>query len=210
MTAGTQPSWAELNQRHLMTTVGVVRRLLERRLSGSADAPASEDASQTENGVASNREPAGEPPVGMSPPQALEQLCAALNLSSFERDLLLLCAAVDLDAQVAALLSTAQKGARSAPTFGLALALHPEAHWSATIPTSPLRRWRLIEMGGGESLTPSPLRIDERVLHFLCGVPSMDDRLRETVEHIAPPTELTESHGSLVNVVTRAWTSHSG
>src|SRR6266498_3659797 len=54
--------------------------------------------------------------------------------------------------------------------FGLALAALPGAHWSALSPTGPLRRWRLIEVGEGPSLVASPLRLDERILHFVAGL----------------------------------------
>ena len=37
----------------------------------------------------------------MDPPPALERLCATFGLSRFERDILLLCAGVELDAQFA-------------------------------------------------------------------------------------------------------------
>ena len=37
-------------------------------------------------------------------------------------------------------------------------------------PAGPLRRWRLLEVGAGETLAAAPLRIDERVLHYLAGI----------------------------------------
>src|SRR5207248_2505179 len=59
-------------------------------------------------------------------PSALEQLCAAFSLSPFERDVLLLCAGVELDAAFAELCARAQTGARCTyPTVSLALALRP-------------------------------------------------------------------------------------
>src|SRR3712207_7086763 len=51
---------------------------------------------------------------------------------------------------------------RGHPTFSLALAALPGAHWNALVPEGPLRYWRLLEVGPGGSLTQSPLRIDER------------------------------------------------
>ncbi|HEU5089994.1 MAG TPA: ATP-binding protein, partial [Roseiflexaceae bacterium] len=73
-------------------------------------------------------------------------------------------------------------------TFSLAMATLPEAHWSALMPTAPLRRWRLLDLGSGTSLTTSPLRISEAVLHFLLGVPMLSEpflRMLEPVQALA-------------------------
>ena len=72
------------------------------------------------------------------------------------------------------------------------MAALPEAHWSALTPAAPLRRWRLMELGAGDTLTTSPLRIDERVLHYLAGVPHLDERLVGLVE----PVPRAEGPGS--------------
>ena len=75
------------------------------------------------------------------------------------------------------------------PTFSLALAALPEAHWSALTPAGPLRRWRLIEVGAGDTLINSQLRIDERVLHYLTGVSYLDARLQGLIESLPPPAD---------------------
>ena len=56
------------------------------------------------------------------------------------------------------------------PSFGLALAAFPEAHWDALAHRAPLRHWRLIETFGSGPLVASRLQIDERILFFLTGV----------------------------------------
>ncbi len=105
------------------------------------------------------------------PPSALETLCRLFGLTNFERDLLLLCAGAELDGRFADTCATIHRDPkRTAPTFGLALAVLPAAHWSALTPDRPLRYWRMIEPLPGESLAGSALRIDERILHFLAGV----------------------------------------
>src|SRR5262245_44810306 len=96
-------------------------------------------------------------------PPALETLVKTFGLSRFERSVLLLCAAVELDASFAGLCAKAQGDpGHSYPTFSFALAALPEPHWSALSPAGPLRRWRLIEVAGypTTSLTLCPLRID--------------------------------------------------
>jgi len=57
---------------------------------------------------------------------------------------------MELDASIACCCAKAQNDSRRAyPTFGLALAAFPDAHWSALI-TVPLASMRLIEVGAGE------------------------------------------------------------
>ena len=150
--------------------------------------------------------------AGMADPPALVQLCAAFGLSPFERDLLTLCAGVELDAAVAPLCAQAQGDPqRPYPTFSLALAALPGAHWSAVTPGAPLRHWQLIEvqagsLPAGSPLTRSPLRVDERVLHFLAGTPSLDERLAGTVEAVPPPESLAPSHRALAERLASGWT----
>src|SRR5262249_62344332 len=77
------------------------------------------------------------------------------------------------------------------------LAVLPEPHWSALMPTAALRRWRLIEVGDGDTLTGSPLRIDERVLHHLTGLSYLDPRLHGLMERVTPPDDLPPSQKEL-------------
>ncbi|HLY97274.1 MAG TPA: ATP-binding protein, partial [Sideroxyarcus sp.] len=132
--------------------------------------------------------------------------------SPFERDLLLLCAGMELDTTFAPLCASAQGNQQRAyPTFSLALAALPDPHWSALTPDAPLRRWRLIEVGTGSTLTLSPLRIDERVLHYLAGVPHLDERLASIVEPVRPMiNELAPSHHTLAERLATTWTQTSG
>jgi hypothetical protein len=108
---------------------------------------------------------------------ALHRVCESLDLSEFERSLLLLCAAGELDARFPPLYAMAQTESKPYVTFSLALALYRPAEWDALAPTSPLRFWRLIELGPGTALTTAPLRIDERILHYLAGANTLDERL---------------------------------
>jgi SpoVK/Ycf46/Vps4 family AAA+-type ATPase len=173
--------WTEVNQKYLMAALDRVRIALESHLGETA----------LENSVSL------EMPENVS--AALEMLCAVFGLSPFERDILLLCAGMELDSKVIALCANAQGDSRRPyPTFSLALAALPDPHWSAIVPTSPLRYWRLIEIGRGETLTSSSLRIDERILHYLAGVSHLDERLMGLVEPLAAPDGLPPSHDNLV------------
>jgi hypothetical protein len=198
MTVAAPVTWHEANQRYLTATLAIVRNALERH---SADTdritPASADGELEElrHLVTS----AGAPP-------ALETLVAVFGLSPFERDVLLICAGIELDARFAAACATAHGDQRRAyPSFSLALAAFPEAHWSALSPAAPLRHWRLIEVDGGETLTTSPLRIDERILHYLAGVEYLDDRLRLLTDPVPASDALPPSHQGLAQRVVQTW-----
>jgi hypothetical protein len=142
-------------------------------------------------------------------------LCGAFRLSPFERDALLLCAGMELDSTFAGLCAAAQGDpARAYPTFSLALAALPGSHWSALTPDGPLRHWRLIELGApsGAALTTCPLRIDERILHFLTGIQHLDERLAGLIEPVALPAEsdLVPSHRALADRIAATWRCADG
>ena len=183
MNAVSLQDWQKLNQESLMTALAQVRKTLEPK------------AEQSENGK--------QPPVANEPRwenSAVEQLCRSFGLSTFERDLLLLCAGMELDVSLANTLAIAQGDPQKAyPTFNLALKTLNAPHWSALTPNAPLRRWRLIEVGGGACLTQSPLRIDERILHYLVGVQHLDDRLAGIIETLGESTQLVPSQQRLAD-----------
>jgi ATP-dependent 26S proteasome regulatory subunit len=128
------------------------------------------------------------------------------GLSPFERDLLLICAGIEIDSKMADLCAMYHVGTpRRTPTFGLALAALPDAHWSALTPDGPLRYWRLIEVGPGDFLTTSPLRIDERILHYLAGAPHLDERLQGVVDSVYESPDLSPSHRNISDRISRIW-----
>lgn len=144
-----------------------------------------------------------------SPPPALVVLSRLFNLSRFERDLLLLCAGMELDTSVASLCARAQSDPhRPFPTFALALALFDEPAWDVLSPERPLRRWRLIEINqpGHMPLTVSPLRADERIVNYIKGLNYLDDRLAPMLFPINPGalnTSLPDSQKEAVELIVR-------
>jgi hypothetical protein len=59
-----------------------------------------------------------------------------------------------LDPKFAFLCADAQGNReRNYPTFGLALSVLPNSHWSVLAFQSPLQRWQLIEIGKEQTLT---------------------------------------------------------
>jgi hypothetical protein len=191
--ATVEAKWNETNQRDLLAALAGIRAALERHAAKNKAAP------QVQTAVEGMDAPV---------PPALEMLCSTFGLSAFEHDLLLLCAAMELDSTFADLCAAAQGDpSRGYPTFSLALAALPKPHWSALSPAAPLRHWRLIEVvqQPGALLTTSQLRIDERVLHFLTGVHYLDDRLHGLFEHVHPGPELVPSHAAVAREIKDAW-----
>ena len=138
-------------------------------------------------------------------PSSLELLAAVFELSRFEGDLLLVCAAVELDPAVAAAVAKEQGEGSVHPTFGLALARLATPHWEALAPHAPLRRWELLSVSAGQTLLTSPLRIDERILHFLIGVHAFDPRLVPHVSPLVPGEPLVDSHRTIAERIERFW-----
>ncbi len=134
----------------------------------------------------------------------IERVGEKFALSSFERDLLLLCAGLELDADFA---GACRAVAGGEPTFGFALAALPGAHWSALTPTGPLRYWRLLEPRLGLTLTAAPLRIDERLLHYVAGVSHLDERLHGIVRAHRTSAPLPASHAEIADQIGALWAS---
>jgi ATP-dependent 26S proteasome regulatory subunit len=199
-------NWNEANQRYLMAALGQVREALERHIARSQAAHEGEPQTTLDGQESAAQQALREAAEAMPAPSALEMLCKAFGLSDFERDLVLLCAGIELDSSFAALCAEAQGDqARTFPNFSLALAALPGAHWNAMTPAAPLRRWRLIEVGSGSVLTLSQLRIDERILHHLAGVQHVDERLAGLIEHLREISELAPSHQALAERIAGLW-----
>jgi hypothetical protein len=176
--------WLELNQRALSAELERVAWRLRAHASADEDAP----------------------PEAQRPP-TVQTLVDAFGLSPFERDVLLLCAGCELQESFAALCAQASGPERRArPSFGLALAALPGAHWSAVAPVAPLRRWRLVELERADTLATSLLRIDERILHHLTGLSYLDGRIAPLISRDAVPESLPHSELKAARRVTAALT----
>jgi SpoVK/Ycf46/Vps4 family AAA+-type ATPase len=205
MTLSQQKHWLASNQRYLSAALEVVHCYFEKSIG-----PNGENRTTPDESSSAARKQVNQVAAELDPPPALQTLSALFSLSPFERDLLLLCAGVEMDSRLADRVAAAHGSARrSSPTFSLALAVLPDAHWSALAPTAPLRRWRLIEMGRGSGFSSSPLHIDERILHYLTGVSYIDPRLRGLVEPVAVPPNLPASHVKVTEKIIRTWSGNN-
>ena len=183
--------WQQANQKYLAASLDTIRNSLEKYAAGKES-------------ISSPKLKTDQCEWNLPSPPALEALCTAFSLSPFERGLLLLCAGVELQPEIATLCASAQNDSRRTyPTFALAMQVLPEAHWSALSPSSPLRRWHMIKVGtgAGELLTKSLLQIDERLLHYLVGVYCLDERLQGFVEPVLSLLGLPSSYRTLAGKI---------
>ncbi|HSI59399.1 MAG TPA: ATP-binding protein, partial [Ideonella sp.] len=144
--------------------------------------------------------------AAFAPPPALVQLAGRFGLSAFERDTLLLCAAVELDPELGALIARCPgQGGRSAPSFALALDLFADTSWEALAPHRPLRQARLLEINqpGATPLTAASLRADERIVHYLKGLNVLDERLDQLLAPVdtADPPRLAPSQQAVAEAL---------
>jgi hypothetical protein len=110
---------------------------------------------------------------------ALAALALHCGLSQFEKNLLLLCVAHELDTRIGPLCARVHGDLQQPyPTFDLAMGLFGDAAWDARSPERPLRYWRLIEiLPGGRTLGRSALHADDRIVDFVKGLNYLDERL---------------------------------
>ena len=196
-------SWFEANQRYLAAAFSALRVHLETTLRSNADTSAPKPSTPAED-------PLLDPDAWtFSQPPALEQLCSAFELSTFERGILLLAAGAEMDSQLAGLYASLDANRRSLPTLHLALTVLPEAHWSALSPSRALRHWQLIDLLPADTLITSAFRPNERILHYLAGVSGIDERLQHLVHPLPQPETLPPSYASISSQVAAVWTDTS-
>src|SRR5688572_11683654 len=151
--------WIAANQRVLVAEFARLRA----RLAGKEGADSAAATART----------------AMQPAAAIDMISTAFELSDFERDILLLCAGIEMDPPLAAACALHGETSHSPfATFNLALSRFAGPHWSALAPVRPLRGWRLLEVRDERTLASSRLCIDERILHFLAGINFLDPRLQ--------------------------------
>ncbi|MCD4525964.1 ATP-binding protein [Nocardioides sp. cx-173] len=139
-----------------------------------------------------------------SAPTSLDRVGEAFGLTPFERGLLGLCAGVELHTGLA----QAVAASTGEVSWSLAHELLPDPHWSAITPAATLRRWQLLQVGPGP-VAHAPLRICERVLHYLVGVDDVDVLLAPVVTRLRAPELLPAPHADLAVQIARSWADPS-
>ena len=171
--------WQEKNSQYLSLSMDWLRLKLRQMQVGKGKDKANTDTSGDEQAL--NRALAGLADLesGTSLP-ALAILKRQFDLSAFEQQVLLLCAAMELDTGIPGLCAKALDDPNKPfPTFALAMSLFEDPTWDAISTQRPLRYWRLIEVNqmAGQALISSPLRGDERIINFIKGLNYLDDRI---------------------------------
>ncbi len=192
----TGANWRQASAQALEQALESLLGRLELRLQGEGDATPEEPQEHPE-------------------PNALEQLLQRFGLTTFERDLLLLCAGFELDRRFGDLIGRLQKPhsgdlrfvepPRRTPDFSLALSILDDGHWSALAPHSVLRRARLIEIEATGPLASRSITIEEVVLHYLTGLTQLDERLLPFLRPVSPPSLLTTGQEQTINRAVAAW-----
>ena len=193
----TADNWYQANRRWLLAAVRLARARVAARCGETPEAPLDELAAAVAQAEAE-----------LPSPSTLRSLATTFGLTDFERELLFLCAAAELDGATAALLASGDDR-QSQITFATASALLPDAHWSAITPLGTLRRLRLIDVQPGPSLVRCGLRIEERVLHFIAGVAASDERLSGLFEPALEPEVVLAEHQALAERITALWNGSS-
>ncbi|MCI5146817.1 MAG: ATP-binding protein, partial [Candidatus Electrothrix sp. AR3] len=181
----SQAEWMEENDRQLTVSIARIRQQLEQLTLPAQD---KKENKKKFSGFWQAEQHAVEPKLleqEESSSPTLKLLADALGLSAFEQNILLLCAAMELDTRIAGLCAKVQGNTNKPyPTFALALILFPDPDWQSLSPRNPLRHWRLLEIHqpGIQPLTGAALTADERIVNFLKGINYLDDRLTAVVE----------------------------
>ena len=155
-----------------------------------------------------------------SPFPALAVLSEQFLLNTFEREVMLLCVAMELDPLTGQRCRTVNLDGAPYPTFALALRLFDQGAWDALSPWRPLRAARLITVAAaaGQGLVTAPLLAEEAVLHFVKGLQwvtsypngSVHSHLDHRLATCGVPTStldiaLPPSHLKLVEEILAGW-----
>jgi hypothetical protein len=192
--------WYEANQRHLMASIECLRLKLMRQANFGHQKPYTKSRETRVTKALKAAEKA------LPAPAAMETLCQAFNLSEFERNLLLLCAAVELDDEFAALCAMVHNDdRRDYPSFGLAMKVFEHEDRGPLAPAASLRHWFFIESEPTPTLTCGRLRIDERILNYLTGIDFLDRRLAGLVSTVSGQSNLVPSHRLQAEKIATVW-----
>ncbi|MDJ0632272.1 MAG: ATP-binding protein [Xenococcaceae cyanobacterium MO_188.B29] len=195
-------NWQELNKNYLMQELARIQKKLYDKIA-STEQPSIKAQSFDLDEIELSK---------LISSFAVEIISDRFDLSPFEKDILLLCAGMELDRAWGLLCGQAQgSDATNYPTFSLALSTLDSAHWDALTPNAPLRHWRLIELqNNSNSLTTKELVIDEQILHYLLGIRHLDERLTGLLDLVTNTPSLVPSHQKIVDKLAQIWLQTAG
>lgn len=148
----------------------------------------------------SDRPPSPTTDASLHPSPRLEKLCQLFGLVPFERQIILLCAGVELDLQFGVLCAQLQgHPSRNYPSLGLAIALFSDADPRVFSNQQPLQRWQLVEMVPGYAMAHAPLRLNPRILCYLTGDFALTVELASFWQPMLLPEAATAGGGVLAD-----------
>ncbi|TXE07848.1 ATP-binding protein [Gelidibacter salicanalis] len=187
--------WLELNRSYLMTSIQMTMDELSFHFSESGIEKPFEKSDEStklleEIGNISHRKP------------NLDVLVERCQLSEFEKNILLVCAGIELNSTYSQLISNIQGNPEAVyPSFNLLLSGFCSTHWDAISPISPLRKWDLIHFNSGTLLANQPMKIDEGILHYLTGFSFLEEQLASLIKRDDEKYLITESQQYLVKQI---------
>jgi ATPase family associated with various cellular activities (AAA) len=147
-------------------------------------------------------------------PVALEALCEAFELSELEKNILVLCAAAEIDFASCQLLGEISGNSQMAlPTLHLVASLFPDLEINIDDRHLPLFQWNLVQSIGTSqvSLITAPLKIDPWVLHFILGHTHRHDpkfpAVLEPTPFYSSDKPLSDSYEAIVSYIDQQWQS---
>ncbi len=211
MNAKLPEAWLEENQRYISSAIAVVRSQLACHVFRAAGQPVPQ---QEDVQLRTDQNRCEEILKSISPPPAIERLCALFGLSSFESSVLLLCAGMELHAAFRGSGAACSKvmfnefflfygtGARS--FAGRSSGTHSAARQCSTAALA-IDRICAVRRVGRRTAETRPVRIDERALHYLTGVQYLDERLASLVAPLRSGNRLMPTHQAVVDRIVSAW-----
>jgi hypothetical protein len=146
------------------------------------------------------------------PKPAFSVIAEKLGLSEFDKDLLLLAAAMEIDPDLSSLIAAWHRDpSRRFPTLALGLSIFDQEkrESDALSPHRPLRDFQLLEVhqAGGAPLLTANLRIDEHIAGVIKGEKGqLDERLRALLSPLPSAPTLPASQAVIAHSIER-WLS---
>lgn len=190
-----QEEWLEQNRHALGLAFEWITALLKQQFEGGQE---------QEQNIESLLEKQKAHINAMVLPPAYEVMAHVFKLSDFEKSLILLVAAAEIDPVVQQVLY--QAGQKKI-TFSLAFQLFDGAHWNAIGPQSALRYWRILSLEKNDFISQAALRLDERIIHAFLGIAAPDERLMPYIYSYGGDITLSKSQYDNLGTVPAA-TAH--
>ncbi len=133
----------------------------------------------------------------------LDNLCHLFGLSLFDRQLLLFCAGMELNAEFP--LICAELSQQPFPCLALALSIF-DGHCSALAPQAPLRYFQLIDIKpDNNSFFRQSIVISPWALFYLTGTPSLDPMLSSCLQRLPLLEPQLQCHINSAELLIRAY-----